>query len=731
MFNSENFKIYGCKINAFQYSDVKINKYGTVTIKGNFQELNLDCEYIIKAKEVNDKKYGIGYEVINIHSEKPKTIDSSRKFLLEILTPTQTNTLLSAYPNIIDKIINNDLDDIDLNKTKGIKEYTFNVIKKKVLENFKFAELVDEFAGVFSFSIIKKLYALYPSVERIKEKLCSSPYECLCNIGGVGFKSADEMLLKIDKISRENIKNNKKPIINFAEELISSKQRMLACAEFILKENENQGNTYMTIKPFYKKCLELTKECIKCLPECIQNKEVFYVDKNKGRIARLQTYNTEKYIADTLKQGLQTKSKWDINIEKYRDIEKCKLTDEQMQTMKMICEHNIVILQGYSGVGKTTSTLALINLLQDNNKSSILLAPTGRASQVLQSYTHHSASTIHRGLMYKPPNEWGYNEQNKLEYDIVIVDEFSMVDIYLFKHLLESIDFTQTKLLLIGDEAQIPSISCGNLLHDLLESKTIPTVYLTTVFRYGIGGLSTVATDIRQGKMSFSNNNKIQVVGEDKGVTYIDMSQDKAISFIVDLFEKISAKVKGRDDIVVITSQNVGVYGTQILNNKIQERINPRNGNYIKSGIFEYHIGDPVIQCVNDYKAIVYNNEPTDQRIFISNGEIGTVKEILYNAIVVQFNGNLIYIDKEKLVNIKLAYAISAFKCQGGEFKNVIIFAPKAHTFMLNSNLLYVAVTRAKEKCWLVTNTDTYKRAIKIKENLNRNTFTIDLLQEK
>ena len=163
------------------------------------QELNLGVEYIVKAKEISDK-YGVGYEVVNIKREKPTTLAATRNFLYEILTPNQTDTLLEAYPDIVDRIMNNRLDDIDLNKTKGIKDYTFNVIKQKVIENFKLADLVEEFRGLFSLSIIKKLYDKYPSVEKIKEVIRTEPYECLCRLSGIGFKTADGMLLSLKRI---------------------------------------------------------------------------------------------------------------------------------------------------------------------------------------------------------------------------------------------------------------------------------------------------------------------------------------------------------------------------------------------------------------------------------------------------------------------------------------------------------------------------------------------------
>lgn len=729
LFNGDNFKIYACSVNSFTYPDVKIGKYGTASIKGDIQELNIGCEYLIKAEEVQDK-YGYGYNVMNIRAEKPNTIESSKNFLREILTWQQAETLISVYPDIIDRIMTNRLDDIDLNKTKGIKEYTFNVIKRKVIENFKLAELVDEFSGIFSISIIKKLYSEYTSIQKIRENLHSSPYECLCKLGGVGFKTADELLNRIDAVSKRNMKEGKKPILDFQFELLTSFQRMKACALYVLDENETAGNTYMSLKMFQKECLTYAKEAANNLAPVIKGCDEIFFDKDTLRISKKQTYDTELYIVDRIIDGLSCNKVWDIDISKYRTIENSELTEDQMKTMEYVCKNNIVILQGYAGSGKSFSSKALINLLNDNNKSSLLLAPTGRASKVLQGYTGHAAMTIHRGLAFMPPNEWRYNKDNPLFYDMVILDETSMTDVFLFKHLLEAIDFNRTKLLLIGDDAQIPSVSCGNLLYDLLNSGKIPTVYLTKVFRYGIGGLSTVATDIRKSTLTFDKDKDgIQVIGEDKGLTLMPMIQERAVDYIIKMYQKLLNNGISIDDILILSSQNVGNYGTQVLNNAIQEAVNP-DGEYVKYGDIEYRKGDPIIQCVNDYKAIKYcdgewNEENTT---FISNGEIGRITEVKYSDIVVDFNGVHIIIPKTKFQNIKLGYAISIHKSQGGQCKHIIVFAPKAHTFMLNSNLLYVAVTRAKERCYLITDINTYSKAIKKKENFDRKTWLCDLL---
>ena len=264
VYNSADFKIYGVSVNSFEYPDVQVSKYNTVTIKGNISELNLGADYIVKAKEVSDS-YGIGYVVINIKREKPTTLAATRNFLYEILTPNQTDVLLEAYPDIVDRIMNNRLDDIDLSRTKGIKDYTFNVIKNKVIENFKLAEIVEEFRGLFNLSTVKKLYDKYTSVDKIKEVIREEPYQCLCRLGGIGFKTADSLLLTLDKDGKECQKKGEKPVLFFGFDLITSYQRAKACVDYLLDENENNGNTYMHVGDLKKQFDVLVPEAKKQL----------------------------------------------------------------------------------------------------------------------------------------------------------------------------------------------------------------------------------------------------------------------------------------------------------------------------------------------------------------------------------------------------------------------------------------------------------------------------------
>ena len=732
VFNSDEFKIYGCSVNSFDYPDIHIGKYGTCSIKGNFQELNLGVEYMVKAKEVSDK-YGVGYNIININREKPKTLAETRTFLYEILTENQADTLLSVYPDIVDRIMSNRLEDIDLNKTKGIKEYTFNVIKRKVIENFKLADLVEEFRGLFSLSIIKKLYDQYPSVEKIREVIRKEPYECLCKLSGIGFKTADQLLLTLEKESKECVGTGKNPILYFGFDLKPSYQRAKACVDYLLNENESSGNTYMYVGDLKKQFEILAPEAIGNLPIILKSDNDVIFDRELLCVCRKETYETEKYIANKIREGMSINTEWDCDCNKYRSLDGFDLTDDQCKTSEYMCQHNVVMLVGYGGSGKSSSTQAFVNMLNAYHKSFMLLAPTGRAAKVLSGYTGENAMTIHRGLGYMPRHGWGYNEEHPLMQDVVIVDEFSMVDIFLFRHLLEAIDFSRTKLLLIGDDAQIPSVGAGNVLYDLLCYNQIPTITLNKIFRYGKGGLSTAATDTREGKEYLDKNqNGMQAFGDDKSYIFMPLSQDKLVDYAVNVYKTVLKQGYNIEDIALLSCYNVGDYGTVELNKRLQNAVNPEAEAKITFGDSEFRLNDIVMNYVNDYKAMIYDEEflDEDNTTFIANGESGKVVKILKDAMVIDYDGTLVYCPKSSMKNIRLAYAISTHKSQGGQFKAVILITPRAHTYMLNSNLLYVGISRAKEKCYHLGEIRTVNLALKKKENFDRKTLLQKFLSE-
>ena len=633
-YNSENYKVYGVNIDVEAYPDLKINKYGNVTLTGDIQTLGIGIAYSVKAFE-ESTKYGFSYKIQNIRREKPTDLQSSKAFLYEIITQNQADTLLSIYPDLVDRVIQNRLDDIDLSKTYNIKEYTFNIIKEKIIENFALVDLCDRFAGIFNISILKRLYDKYPSLQQIEKKLKEDPYACLCGLSRIGFRSADSLILELDKASQEKIKKGEKPIIDFGYDVQTSPQREKACVMYLLEENENNGHTKMDIREIKSQSERLTPACSEHFVDVIKNDKDVYYDKSTLSLALTKTYETEKYIADRLLEGLNIKTVWDIDCSQYKqDDNGMELTDEQLSALECLCNNNIMVLNGNGGSGKSSSTNAAIKMLQDNDKTFRLFAPTGKASVVLSDFTKQKATTIHRGLGFKPPNEWGYDETFKLDCDVLIIDEFSMVDIFLFKRVLEALDLYRTKLLLIGDDFQISSVGAGNVLYDLLHTTAIPRVTLTRIFRYGSGGIMTVATNIRLNNKFIENNEcEIQMYGEDKSYNIIPILQEKIISHLKLLYKKLLERGNKPSDILILSCYNKGEYGTVEINKQIQPIANDiKSKNKIIFGETTFYQNDLVIQGVNNYTADIYYEDVSfdirPETTFIANGEIGYVEYI-------------------------------------------------------------------------------------------------------
>lgn len=741
-YDTPDFRIFALDVDSKKYPDIKKNKYNNVTILGELHELTVGVTYEISAVEQLGK-YGMSYKVLNIKRDVPTTEEDMYLFLSEILTSNQAKVLYENYPDIVQRVKENRLDDIDFNKLKGIKEYTFGVIKRKIIENFCLADLVVEFQGFLNLSMIKKIYAKYTSIEKLKEKLAQDPYKCLCGLAGVGFKTADGILLDMEKASKANIEKGKKPIIEFKSDLRTSPERCLSCLLYMLEENENNGHTKMNLADLRAEMMKLVPACANHFVTAVKADEIHY-NKDTMDVALSRTYNLEHKIAQTILYVLHTKKdEWDCDIEKYRTVNGSTLSDEQMGAVANVCKYPISILNGAGGTGKSFSTQAVINMLKDHHKTFRLFSPTGKAAKVLADYTKENATTIHRGLGYTPMG-WGYNQEHKIMCDIVIIDEFSMVDIQLFKRVIDAVDFNTTKLLLIGDNAQLPSVSCGNLLHDFMETKLIPTTTLTKVFRYGEGGLMKVATDVRfcEPYLTSSMKSKMTTFGDNKDYTFVDLPSEVIPQNVVGLYKKLLEKGYSIDDIQVLTAKNVGDCGTIVLNNMIQKVANPNYGSevFMKVGDTTYFEGDLVIQKVNNYKAELdlqhlsewekdmYSASEDVPTAFIANGETGIVREIYKSYCIIEFDGVFVKYYRADMQMISLGYSITIHKSQGSSIKIVILCTPQSHIYMLNSNLLYVGLTRMKEGCYHLGALNSINQAVKKKANLTRHTHMQELL---
>ena len=716
-YNSEEFKIYVADINETKYKDVKLNSAGQLILTGNMPNLIPDIEYEFTAKKEYNTKFGVQYKVISLRRDLNNDEFSSRKFLNEILTEKQTNTLLEVYPNIIKMIMNGEY--VDLSKTKGIKEKTFEDIRTKIIENYVLISLVDKYGGTLSMSIIKKLYDKYNDVRTIEKKLNENPYKALCDISRVGFKSADAILQKLE--------SDKK--ILFHEPLVTSVSRMYSCIEYVLQQEELKGNSCIVLKNLRSECDKLTPECIHHFVECIKsNDDKVYVDMENKLVGLRNTRNKELYIYNKLDKMQQNYKIWSCESEAYRGVGEFSLTDEQLHTIDMICNNGVGILTAAGGSGKSASVQALVEMCDDKKLTYKMMTPTGASSKVLSQYSKKECSTIHRGLGFGKGENGGFefNEENKISEDLVIIDEFSMCDINLFYNLLKAIDEEKTKLLLVFDPYQLPSVGVGNLAQDLLTSGRIPVNRLTKIFRYGEGGLMNIATSIRNSQQFLVPplSKYTKVFGDNKDFVYFEKQENQILDGIVYVYKNLLSKGYSIDDIMVLTAQNKGNYGTVAFNKLIQSLIQKGKGNhFIMRGDTKFFLDDKVIQVKNNYKPKLSElNKSSETAVF--NGNTGIVTKVCYDKIEVTFDDNLVIeYEKEDLDQLELGYCITIHKSQGSAAKQVIVVAPRQHAFNLNSNLLYVGVTRSKERCFMIGNITTINSAIKKKENLLRKTW--------
>ncbi len=424
-------------------------------------------------------------------------------------------------------------------------------------------------------------------------------------------------------------------------------------------------------------------------------------------------------------------------ITKYKTLDGYKYCFTVPSGMLVLRRNNCIFITG--NCGKTASTKALLDMLDEYNYSYVLYAPTGKASKNFYQNTNRHASTIHRGLGFNPVQGFFYNETNKLPYDYIIVDEATMIDIYLMRSLLRAIDENRSKLIFICDPAQIPSVGCGNCIQDIINSNMFPVIFLDKVFRYKDGGLAKIATDTRNGEM-FIFEEGVQKFGDD--FIFVPTSKDTLIDKIISAYNKMLDKGGTIDDIVVLSAYNVGEHGTYKINSIIQNLINPSNGemelSYVRQKFeIKFRINDRVMQVVNNYQAPLFKHEDQlkkdEEYTAIFNGDDGKIIKIGTNHkgvkyMVVDFNGELVLYRDDDIRDLLLAYSISGHKSQGSGYKYVIAVTPPTHKFFLNRNLLYVMYTRTKKFIYNIGTIDTIESALKKSENLNRQTHLKDLL---
>lgn len=725
IYHNDNFYILA--LSPMQENkDLVISQYGTFTCKGELSMLTVGQDYELVLEEMNSDKYGISYKVIDIPSLNVDdlTDDDEIQILRQITTDSQAEYVHKAYPNFIRLIINGEEDKIDINKIYNVGVTRLNIYKRLINEKFRYYYLMKQTQPYeISMSDCKLLLNKYRTIEECVYRIESEPYYTLMEILGRTFEHIDKMILDVQP------------------DLKVSEKRCEALIIGVLRRNEIDGSTrlYANDLFYYIKEEYDAKELLPMLKDVAVKSDLIYFDEETKDLSIMSTYLAECRIAEFVKEKIRNSKKLNIDYTKYKNIDDFTMSDMQLNALKVFCESNVSILSGTAGVGKTASVKGLISLMEDNNLTYTLLSPTGKAARVLSESTGRKAYTIHKRCF-----------SGDINTDVIIVDECGMVSLDVFCMLLTSISNTNARIVFVGDPAQLSSIGLSKIFDDLIKSSVVPMTMLTEVFRYKSDGSLFVATNVRQGKNFF--NDKEFVKYDDSTLEYSVNDNyrfiltDDILNRTVTEYKKLLQKGIKKENILVLSPFNVGLFGTYAINNEIQEMVNPAKPNEkvqtrnISKTKIVFRTGDLVINTKNDYEAVKADNyyqcaeiegaSVSDYNDYatVVNGQTGVIRDVVDNGLIVQFDEDLIYVDKSKLNQLLLGYAISVHKSQGSTTDYSINIVSNAHKKMLTRGLLYVATTRCKKAHIDIGDINAFKYALTVDDNDLRQTWLLDLL---
>lgn len=678
--------------------------------------------YILMGDFVYDDKWGWqfkidgGYEEVEIN-----TINEKRAFLSKILTDRQVNSLFDTFEDPFDFIRDEDIN--KLTEAKYIGEHTATRIIEKFKSTIDMAPAYNFFKplGVTPL-LINKLCETYKGAERAIKKFKENPYILAEDIKGVGFLRADEIALNY----------NIKPESPF---------RIKSGVKHIFKEEaQNNGSTWLTIDDFENRIVELLKIDLEVinntLKEMCNDKQVL---KDNDRIALQYYYDLENKIADKLLllQSIppQKYSQNDIEegIKNAQEEQGFEFTDEQLDGIQSILSNNVSLVVGLAGTGKTSIIKGVYKIFSLGTRIN-QCAFSGQAAKRINEATGYPSSTIHRLLGFQG-EKFTYNSLNQLETDVIILDEVSMVGLELFWSLLQAIPLG-AKLIMLGDNGQLPPIGVGNLLNDLMNSGKINLVNLTKIHRQAEkSAIITKSQAIRRKEFLLSNDcegEKVYGALQDLSI-YSKQEKDNLLDEVIDTFMCEYKKDYNLKDVQIIVAQNQRVeLAREKINQIIQEKINPKYSHYDKEIHIKYgqviRIGDKIINRENHYDVETPDGEQTS----IYNGSMGIVTEISDNYVVVDFyDEGEIVINSDYYGGLELAYAITCHSSQGSQFKTVIVGFDNSSYILLSNEWLYTAITRAKKMCYLITQTKAFNMAVLHHKTVDRNTFLLELLKKE
>ena len=722
--------IYQNEVNSYMVGILETEKE-QITIVGYLPFINKGDTLKLIGKFVEHKDYGEQFKVETFEKIMPQTLGALEKYLangnVKGVGPATATKIIDKFGEETIHVLK--YEPQKLAQIKGISKDKAIEISESFVENWEVWQIVGflEKFGIGAESA-KKVYNLL-GVNAIEE-IEADPYILMEISRGVDFKQIDEMAIRLG-IEKENQKRVKSGI-KYA--LIRITYNGHCCT---LKTN---------LIEYVKQLLGVTEEVIEDgIINLKVNNEIIIEDREGEEWIYLYTFfNAEQQIADRVIALDKARNiKKVSNIEKELKIIEEKsdiiLSEKQKEAIKAINENNVTIITGGPGTGKTTIIKSIIEIYKQKKYKIVLCAPTGRAAKRMTETTGEEASTLHRLLeigkvdeesLFKKDTEY---KGAPIDADIIIVDEVSMVDMFIMSYLLDCI-YKGTKLILVGDSDQLPSVGPGSVLHDLIASEKMTTVHLDKIFRQAAKSKIIVnAHRVNSGKRFIEKDDKELVEDAKQDFFFIkENNQEKILEQVLSLCNGRLKKFGDYDffeSIQVLTPTKKGLLGTRELNKALQKELNPhRDGETEKNSMgATFRIGDRIMQIKNNYDMYWerLKGEEVESGNGVFNGEVGTIIEINEKEknITVKFDDEKIcWYEFNQLEELEHSYCITIHKAQGSEFDVVIMVIPQAAPMLLTRNLLYTGITRAKKMLIIIGNERVVNYMIDNVDSKKRNT---------
>ena len=687
------------------------NYSNLVTVVGVMPDTHVGSVLSLEGMWKIDAKYGRQFSVEHFEETLPATVYGIEKYLgsglIKGVGPKFAKRIVNQFGKDTLNIIEENPD--ELFQVEGIGKVRVDRIKASWKEQKEIKNIMLFLQShEVSTSHATKIFKTYgsESIEIVQE----NPYRLADDVWGIGFKTADAIAQKMG-IGKERFMRLRSGIFYTLNKLaedghcFAQRKQLIARGKELLEVDEPE--------------LEMTLDEMIRTGDVIRDRELSVVYNKQQELAEDESiylppfYFSEAGCAKRLIHLLAADRRVSVDFDKIMKLvraeTKIQYDEIQLQAVETAISSKVMILTGGPGTGKTTTTLGIISAYQKAGCKILLAAPTGRAAKRMSEATGMEAKTIHRLLEYKMPDGYQKNEENPLEGDVLILDECSMIDIVLMYNLLKAIP-EHMSLVMVGDIDQLPSVGAGNVLRDIIDSGRIPVVCLTRIFRQAQGSRIIMnAHRINKGEF-------IDMRGGKDSDFFFAEKQDRQelITTLVQYCKKNLPQyyhVNPLQDIQVLTPMQKGECGAVNLNQVLQEAMNP-SGISLRRGGTQYRLHDKVMQIRNDY----------DKEVF--NGDIGTVSKVdtEERELTVNFEGREVVYDVTELEELSLAYAVTIHKSQGSEYPIVVIPVTMSHMVMLQRNLLYTGVTRAKKILVLIGEKKAVQYAIQNETTTGRNT---------